>query len=213
MRGIMVRMPDVENADSRIQGQSRTKSEIRAAALAQRLSRANDPADAYRFVEQFHQGLQHHISLEEGTIVSGYWAVKGEADPSMLIEYLRGLGCIIALPRHDPETGDIVFLAWEADTPLIEGQQGIYVPPLRAKEIDPAIIVAPLVAFDGAGNRIGYGAGFYDRAIRERRGGGRAVIVIGLGFADQQVPQIPTERQDETLDWLLTEESVVEIRP
>jgi 5-formyltetrahydrofolate cyclo-ligase len=70
-------------------------------------------------------------------------------------------------------------------------------------EVVPAILLVPLLAFDNKGNRLGYGAGYYDTALRDLRLRGH-VIAIGLGFDEQQVSEIPREPQDEPLDLILT---------
>lgn len=187
------------------------KDVIRTAALENRQARPENPRDAYVFAQRFHEGLQSRLELEPDTVVAGYWAVRGEADPSMLLEYLRGLGCLIALPRHDPETREISFPIWVADTPLVEGENGIYMPPPNVRLLMPQILIVPLLAFDLRGYRIGYGGGYYDRLLRHWSDKGRSVVTIGLAFQDQEVERIPYEAHDQPLQWILTEESVIKV--
>jgi 5-formyltetrahydrofolate cyclo-ligase len=67
------------------------------------------------------------------------------------------------------------------------------------------------LAFDRGGFRIGYGAGYYDMTIhrlRERK----PITAVGIAFAAQEVPKIPTTSRDERLDLVLTEREVIDLR-
>jgi 5-formyltetrahydrofolate cyclo-ligase len=69
----------------------------------------------------------------------------------------------------------------------------------------------PLAAFDRAGHRIGYGAGYYDMTIRSLREK-KPVVAIGLAFAVQEIPQVPATERDERLDLVLTEREIINFR-
>ena len=74
-----------------------------------------------------------------------------------------------------------------------------------------AVVLAPLVAFDRVGNRLGQGGGYYDRAIgscAEFR-----PVIIGVAHAFQEVDAVPVERWDEPIDAVVTERSMVEFTP
>ena len=71
--------------------------------------------------------------------------------------------------------------------------------------LDPDIMLVPLSAFDRMGHRIGYGAGYYDRAIDRLRAKGRAPKLIGIAFDCQEVASVPAEPHDVALDAMLTE--------
>jgi len=66
----------------------------------------------------------------------------------------------------------------------------------------------PLLGFDISGNRLGYGAGYYDAGLRHLRRE-RSVTAIGLAFDEQEFPAIPHEPQDERLDMILTPSRVI----
>jgi 5-formyltetrahydrofolate cyclo-ligase len=76
--------------------------------------------------------------------------------------------------------------------------------PVPEEEID--LIVAPGLAFDRKGHRLGRGAGYYDRFLSQPnlRAG-----VCGFGFTFQVVDSLPTERHDRTMDWIVTEELII----
>lgn len=82
-------------------------------------------------------------------------------------------------------------------------RSGLSEPAVCHPEIIPAVLLVPLLAFDSKGSRLGYGAGYYDAALRDLRLRG-PVIAIGLGFDEQQFPEIPQEPQDAPLDMILT---------
>ncbi len=68
-----------------------------------------------------------------------------------------------------------------------------------------------LLAFDRAGHRIGYGAGYYDMTITALRAK-KAVTAIGIAFAAQEVAGVPTTPRDARLDLVLTEREVIGVR-
>jgi 5-formyltetrahydrofolate cyclo-ligase len=128
--------------------------------------------------------------------------VRGELDPLLLLSTLHAAGFDIALPCAG-DGPSLTFRRWAPGSDLTRGRFGV-AEPLAAQPIaEPAIIFAPLVAFDRKGNRLGYGAGYYDACLRLLRSR-RRVIAIGLAFDEQEVPEIPCEPQDEPLDMILT---------
>ena len=66
-------------------------------------------------------------------------------------------------------------------------------------------------AFDRAGHRVGYGAGYYDMTIRALRAK-KKVIAIGIAFAAQEIPHVPATERDEKLDLVLTEREIIDLR-
>ena len=79
-------------------------------------------------------------------------------------------------------------------------------------EIVPSLVIVPLLAFDIAGRRIGYGAGYYDTTLARLRARG-AVTTVGVAFAAQEFPDLPAGDGDEPLDWVVTEEGARQCAP
>ncbi|TIS12183.1 MAG: 5-formyltetrahydrofolate cyclo-ligase, partial [Mesorhizobium sp.] len=75
----------------------------------------------------------------------------------------------------------------------------------EAEELDPSLMFVPLAAFDARGHRIGYGAGYYDRAIARLADKGLAPRLIGIAFDCQEVSQVPDENHDVIIPEILTE--------
>ena len=91
------------------------------------------------------------------------------------------------------------------------GIWGIREPKAEYPEVDPDILLVPLLAFDRAGQRIGYGAGYYDMTIARLRSV-KKVTAVGIAFAMQEVPAVPAMERDEPLDFVLTEREVIAIK-
>lgn len=144
------------------------------------------------------------IPFAPGAIISGFMPIRSEADIRPLMEALRTRGGRLVLPVVlDRET--IVFRAFDADTTLVKTGFGTTGPGADADVLDPDILLVPLSVFDAHGQRIGYGAGHYDRAIARLHGKGRSPVLIGVAFDCQEVPLVPAEPHDVPLDAILTE--------
>jgi 5-formyltetrahydrofolate cyclo-ligase len=148
------------------------------------------------------------IRIPSGAAVSGYWPLADEFDPRPLLEHLCGLGHAIGLPVVLGRGRPLLFRRWQPGMALVQGSFKVMTPPPEAPEIVPRVVLAPLLAFDRAGYRLGYGGGFYDRTLAGLRAGG-GVVAVGLAFAMQEVTEIPRDATDQPLDWIVTERAAV----
>jgi 5-formyltetrahydrofolate cyclo-ligase len=82
---------------------------------------------------------------------------------------------------------------------------------LEAPEVAPDIVIVPLAAFDRTGQRIGYGAGYYDMTLAALRAK-KKVVAIGVAFAVQEISQGPATERDERLDFVLMEKEIIAFR-
>lgn len=144
------------------------------------------------------------IMPEPGAVVSGFWPMRSEVDIRPLMAALRDQGCRLVLPAILNRT-EIVFRELVPGAPLIDMGFGTYGPDESAAVLDPSIMLVPLVAFDHRGHRIGYGAGYYDRAINLLHRKGAEPRLIGIAFDCQQVEIVPDEPHDVALPEILTE--------
>lgn len=151
------------------------------------------------------------VSVQPGTIVSGYAAMRSEINPSPLMRKLAEAGAQLALPVVVGRGKPLIMRAWSFGQPLVRGVWGIREPPSHAPSVDPDVLIVPLLAFDRRGYRLGYGAGYYDRTINALRAR-KAVIAVGLAFASQEVDAIPFTPQDARLDLVLTERESIDCR-
>jgi 5-formyltetrahydrofolate cyclo-ligase len=143
-------------------------------------------------------------------IVAGYWPIGTELDVRHTLSHLDLIGFGCALPVVVAKGEPLVFRTWTPQTPMERSGLGILAPAATVPEVDPDVLLVPLLAFDRAGYRLGYGAGFYDRTL-ERLRRSKRVMAIGIGFAGQEVDGVPRDRYDQPLDWLVTENFVVRI--
>lgn len=178
------------------------KAEMRRARLAAR--------DALSVDERMTKSLvmadlaADAIAVEPGEVVSGFFPIRSEADIRPLMHRLKARGARLCVPAIiDKQT--IVFRQVEDGIPLIDTGFGTSGPGPDAAELDPDLMLVPLSAFDARGHRIGYGAGYYDRAIARLRDMGRAPRLIGIAFDCQEVDAVPEEPHDVALDAVLTE--------
>jgi 5-formyltetrahydrofolate cyclo-ligase len=146
------------------------------------------------------------IALEPEAVVSGYWPVGDEFDVRPTLERLHAAGHACCLPVVVGKTKPLLFRRWEPGDTLVPAALGIPVPLPEADELVPAVLLVPMLAFDDAGYRLGYGGGFYDMTLDALRAGGGAPIAVGAAFAGQRVAQVPRDANDERLDWILTED-------
>lgn len=145
-------------------------------------------------------------AVPPGSIVAGYHAIGSEIDPAPLLGLLFERGHTIALPHVTGANGAMRFLVWRPGSRLEAGPFGLHQPPADAPEVQADVIFAPLLGFDGALNRIGYGAGHYDRAFARLPGARR----IGLAWSVQACERIPVDPWDIPLHAVITETSWIE---
>ena len=152
------------------------------------------------------------LAIAPGAIVSGFMPLKSEINPLPLMQKLAGQGARLALPAIAGRGQPLILRAWEPGAPLERGQWGIREPTADAAEVEPDILLVPLLAFDRAGHRIGYGAGYYDLTIARLRARKAAVMAVGVAFAIQEVAAIPATPRDARLDLVLTEREMIDLR-
>ncbi len=184
------------------------KTELRAEAAERRDAL---PAEARNAAAEAIAARVFPLAVGPGVIVSGFMPLKSEINPLPLMRKLAGQGARLALPVIAGRGKPLLMRAWGFDDPLDRGQWGIREPKAEAAEVEPDVILVPLLAFDRAGQRIGYGAGYYDQTLARLRAR-KAVTAIGIAFAAQEVPAVPSTPRDERLDLVLTEREVIDWR-
>jgi 5-formyltetrahydrofolate cyclo-ligase len=153
-------------------------------------------------------GRAFPVPVTPGRIVSGFIPLNNEIDVRPLLRKLAEMGAQLALPVVVARSEPLIMRAWEFGGPLKAGGWGISEPPPHAPEVLPDILLVPLLAFDRTGNRIGYGAGYFDKTINALRAQ-KAVTAIGIAVAAQEIPQVPVTPRDAPLDLVMTEREVI----
>jgi 5-formyltetrahydrofolate cyclo-ligase len=136
-----------------------------------------------------------------GALVAGFWPMGDEIDIRPLMRRLEAAGHALALPVTTPRGQPLVFRRWRFGAPLVPGRFGTSVPPEEAGMVTPDALLVPLLAFDAAGLRLGYGGGYYDRTLAALPG----VWALGVAFAGQQVAKVPAGMHDVPLHGIATE--------
>lgn len=139
--------------------------------------------------------------LAPGLTIASYIPIGSEADPALLARAAVAAGCALALPHVTSRTEPLRFLAWDAQDNLIPGPFGLHQPHHAAPALVPDVILTPLLAFDAKLDRLGQGAGHYDRAFAAFPQARR----IGVAWDVQRVDALPTDAWDMPLHAVITE--------
>ena len=136
-------------------------------------------------------------------VVSGFAPLADEFRLWPLLRRLAGEGVPLALPALQGKGNPLLFRAWRPGDETAPGVWGIAEPTPDKPSVEPDILLVPLLAFDLAGWRLGYGGGFYDRTLRRLRAD-KPVLAVGIAYTEQRVDAVPHLDYDERLDWVLT---------
>jgi 5-formyltetrahydrofolate cyclo-ligase len=184
------------------------KAKLREEAIARRDAL---PAEARQAAAESIAVRPFPLAIVPGVTVSGFMPLKSEINPLPLLQKLAEAGATLALPAIAGRGKPLIMRAWPFGAPLDRGQWGIREPKPDAPEVDPDVLLVPLLAFDRAGHRIGYGAGYYDMTIARLRTI-KPVTAIGLAFAAQEIAAVPATPRDARLDLVLTEHEMIDLR-
>lgn len=144
--------------------------------------------------------------LEAGLVVAAYQPIGSEADPAPLVEAARAAGCVIALPHVVDRATPLRFLIADRRE-LDAGPFGLRQPHPAAEQAAPRVILTPLLAFDRHGNRLGQGAGHYDRAFVAYPDAWR----IGVAWSVQEIEGFEIDSWDVPLHGIVTEREWIEV--
>ena len=184
------------------------KETLRREALARRDAIA--PEQRAALSAQIVLQIAAVIAERRPRYVAAYASIRSEVDTLALLDLMIEQSSVACLPAVIGER--MVFRSWTPGSPLKPGPLGAPEPPAEAAEVMPDLVVAPVAAFDRQGGRLGYGHGFYDKAVAALRAEGRAVWLVGAAFGVQQVDTIPLEPHDIPLDLIATESETIVLR-
>ncbi len=143
------------------------------------------------------------------TVIAAYWPFRTEIDPRPLMLALHARGYRVVLPVVVKKDAPLKFRLWGPGATLVKAGLGGLVPDVGAPELEPDLLLVPMLAYDDTGHRLGYGGGFYERTL-ERLRGLKPVRAVGAAYEAQRVPAVPREGTDQRLDAMLTETGLVE---
>jgi len=151
------------------------------------------------------QQLEDVIGDPAGLVISAYWPFKGEPDLKPMLKRLRERGAIIALPVVIAKAQPLIFRAWNSGDKLARGVWNIPFP-ANGPEVEPDVAMAPVVGFDRACFRLGYGGGFFDRTMAALP---KIPRFYGVGYSQQEVPTIFPQDHDIAMHAVVTDADVV----
>lgn len=180
------------------------KQEAREFARAHREQMIIDDTDYEAVVDIFFQEFKPN----KDQIISLYWPTAREFDSRFLLDELVNQGFQCALPVAKKDDRIMTFYKWTHDTKMEKGALGI-LEPQDSEKLIPDIVIAPMLAFDQKGYRLGQGGGYYDATMEALRKD-KEITYFGLGFAEQAVLfKLPREEHDIPLDFIITPKGVI----
>ena len=172
------------------------------------------PQKRISFAKKITQSIAALPAFQKGQQIGCYLAAEGEVSTEFIIQVAKQTNKQVYLPAIDiNHPRQLVFYHYQFNDPLIKNRFGIHEPDTKnQKLISPDkldLVFLPLVAFDISGNRIGRGAGYYDRTfaflLNVHR---RKTILIGLAYAFQKIPIIQPDAWDIPLNMVVTEKQI-----
>ena len=144
--------------------------------------------------------------LAQARTVALYMGLDDEAPAQRLAAPLQAMGKTLALPRVLDRLGSMDFVHWNPEDQLFPGLFGTNHPEPVGDPATPDVIIAPLVGFDRAMNRLGQGGGYYDRVFARYPD----ALRVGLGWSVQEHDALPADPWDLPLHLMLTEVELIE---
>ncbi|MEE4250217.1 MAG: 5-formyltetrahydrofolate cyclo-ligase [Alcanivoracaceae bacterium] len=175
-----------------------------------RRRQALSPAEQLAASNRLAHNLCNLLVIRRARRIGVYLASDGELDPLPALltsdNPPRTL-YLPVLPRHADAV--LHFAPWAPGEALVANRFAIGEPTLKRKSLAPLwsldVLLMPLVAFDRAGNRLGMGGGFYDRALANLIRQPKRPHLIGVAHAFQKVNALPAAPWDQPLDRVITD--------
>jgi len=137
-----------------------------------------------------------------GRPLAGYMPMRTEINPLPVMAEMSGHG-VVGVPVIEAKAQPLAFRRWRPGTTMVAGSFGALIPEAGGAVV-PEVLIVPLVAFDRAGGRLGYGGGFYDRTLEVLRAE-RPTFAVGYAYAAQEAEALPLEPTDQALDAIVTD--------
>ena len=177
------------------------------ASERRRLIAAREALDA-SMLESLRRRIDDHLERSfpglATTTLAFCWPIRGEYDARPLLQRHRDRGAVTALPVVVAPRQPLVFRAWHPGVTLASGPLGIPYP-ADSDQVVPRVVLLPMVGWDGAGFRLGYGAGFFDRTLASMS---PKPTAIGVSYELARLATIHPQSWDIPMDWVVTERGV-----
>jgi 5-formyltetrahydrofolate cyclo-ligase len=185
-----------------------TKQEKQTYRDQARIHRERLPVDSTDF-EKIIDVFFEQFKPSKSQVIALYWPVGKEFDCRFLMDELVTQGFKAALPKLEKGSRILNFVPWAHESTMVKNALGIPEPESE-ETLLPDIVIAPLLAFDQKGFRLGQGGGYYDATLESLRAE-KDILYIGIGYAEQAVLfKLPNEPHDIPLDVVLTPQGVID---
>jgi len=174
------------------------------------IARRNKYFDEYNEKNNAHTHIKLIVENIKPCVIGSYLPFRNEFSTNLLNDELTRLGFKLSLPCVNENNSSMIFRSYNSNEDLVSNNYGIMEPSEESDEVMPSIIIVPLVAFSLTGYRLGYGGGYYDRYISKNLEN-KDFVTIGLGFSFQLYDELPYEKHDQKLDWILTEKYLYKV--
>lgn len=178
---------------------SEQKRQLRQHMLKRRKALSSQGPDTSSFLE--------YPVLSKAKSLATYWPMAGELDVRPLMHRAHKAGKQVCLPVVVQKASPLIFRQWVPDLVLEDGPHQTCHPSETQMQIDPDVILVPLLAFDQRGGRLGFGGGYYDRTLALRK-----AIKVAVAFDEQEVDEVPVDTFDQRMDWIVTPTRAIEVR-
>jgi len=145
--------------------------------------------------------IRKQFGRVEGLTISAWWPIKAELNLRHWLTELVARGATVALPVVLTAGSPLVFRRWAPDCQMVQGFWKIPIP-ADGPEVLPEVTLAPVVGWDAAGFRLGYGGGYFDRTLAALS---PRPFAIGVGLHSAQVATIYPQPHDIAMDAIVTE--------
>lgn len=131
-----------------------------------------------------------------------YWPIRAEIDVRGIATTLAEAGMTIAMPVIEQKATPLHFWRWD---PGMDMQPGFWNIPIPAEKrvVHPDVVLAPMIGFDGANYRLGYGGGYFDRTLAAAS---PRPLAIGVGYSDTRLETIYPQAHDIPMDRIVTDD-------
>jgi 5,10-methenyltetrahydrofolate synthetase len=145
--------------------------------------------------------LLHALPVRPEQVLGFCWPYRAEYDARHLLRRLRDQGLRCALPVVRGRDAPLIFRYWAPGVPMQKGALGIPYPEMTA-QLEPQLVLVPLVGFGGGGERLGYGGGYFDRTLASYA---RRPLCVGVGYEFARLDSIFPQAYDIPMDAIVTE--------
>jgi 5-formyltetrahydrofolate cyclo-ligase len=178
------------------------RKEQRAALIARRAAFGAEERQGWN--NRVSALLEQFVPVTSGTVVGFCWPFKGEIDARFAVRHWREQGAVAALPEVVDKKGPLQFSEWWPGAPMRAGVYDIPVPD-GTRVVAPDVAIVPMNGFDGAGYRLGYGGGYFDRTLAALE---RRVLAIGVTYDALKLPSIYPQAHDIPMDFVVTDAGI-----